>query len=64
MVMKRYEGNPILAPIEDSSWESVMVYKLCSYFTKAVRCIYFTEPRLLRTVSLVLGTLQVKMDTP
>ncbi len=32
MVMKRYKGNPILAPIEGSSWESVMVYNCAAIY--------------------------------
>lgn len=32
MVLKRYKGNPILAPLEDSPWESIMVYNCAAIY--------------------------------
>jgi len=32
MVLKRYKDNPILAPKEDSPWESVMVYNCAAIY--------------------------------
>ena len=32
MVMKRYKGNPILAPISENPWESIMVYNAAAIY--------------------------------
>ncbi|MFH1552585.1 MAG: glycosidase [Candidatus Omnitrophota bacterium] len=32
MVLKRYSGNPILAPIEKNGWESIMVYNCAAIY--------------------------------
>lgn len=63
MLLKKFEGNPILSPNTDNQWESLVVCNPGAWYENGKFYLYYGRQVMMKHIIYILDWLLVTMDS-